>query len=612
MNINSINVSKHPISQIFDVDSKSIYEIPKYQREYVWGPGNLEALYDDLYNNDEGHFLGSIICINSTKDSLSELKFEVVDGQQRLTTICLFLSALFHVLGSFKENLNEDQEDAYKLIKKRLVLRKTKADIRLIPQIQKNNNADFKALLKELGIIDATLVTPKNAGNRRIYRAYYYFVERINSELEQFPDNDKKIECLINILDKVNTAILVVIEVSNHSDAYTLFEALNNRGIPLTAIDLIKNTLLSKLDAIPGTDIGDCFAKWEQMLNCVGDDYTVQERFFRQNYNAFRKEHNVKFGASNEHPYPLGTLATKSNILGIYEKLVAHDPENFLNKICENANVYSWILLNDTTGLNTKFIESMTDLQRVQGAPAYALLLFLLKDKDKLSIQDDTIVLVIQLLVKFFVRRNVTDTPPTRDLIRLFNSVIEGIEKENKKDNAIYLYIKERLENVTANDIEFENKLKDSMYLENSGMTRFILCMLAKQGMTRETERDLWKKNDKNQYIWTIEHIFPQGENIPDCWIDMIANVDKEKAKEYQQEYVHTFGNLTISGYNSNLGNKSFEYKKERKDDKGAYIGYRNGITLNDDVVRQSKWTTETIKNRTNSMVKNIMSMLSL
>ena len=105
MNINSINVNKYPISQLLDPDSKTIFEIPKYQREYVWGIGQLSQLYDDLMENDCGYFLGSIICIKSGSDSLNQ-KFEVVDGQQRLTTISLFLAALFDLLSKYKEQFD--------------------------------------------------------------------------------------------------------------------------------------------------------------------------------------------------------------------------------------------------------------------------------------------------------------------------------------------------------------------------------------------------------------------------------------------------------------------------------------------------------------------------
>ena len=119
MNINSINVNKYPISQMFDPDSRTVFEIPKYQREYVWGTREWAALYDDLFENGEGYFLGSIICINSTTNTLSP-KFEVVDGQQRLTTTSLFLAALYDILNAHSGkyigyrnglNLNADVAD---------------------------------------------------------------------------------------------------------------------------------------------------------------------------------------------------------------------------------------------------------------------------------------------------------------------------------------------------------------------------------------------------------------------------------------------------------------------------------------------------------------------
>ena len=96
MNINNINVNKYPVSQVFDPDSKVIFEIPKYQREYTWGSREWETLFDDLTENDDGYFLGSIICINSATDTINAPKFEVVDGQQRLTTLSLFLAALYN------------------------------------------------------------------------------------------------------------------------------------------------------------------------------------------------------------------------------------------------------------------------------------------------------------------------------------------------------------------------------------------------------------------------------------------------------------------------------------------------------------------------------------
>ncbi len=172
--------------------------------------------------------------------------------------------------------------------------------------------------------------------------------------------------------------------------------------------------------------------------------------------------------------------------------------------------------------------------------------------------------------------------------------------------------MRETLIEASASDELFEEKLRGPVYDDNVGATRFILCMIAKSGMTKENEQDLWRKTNSNQFVWSIEHIFPQGPNIPKVWGDMIADGDYEKAKEYQTLYVHTFGNLTITGYNSTLGNKGFAEKKERKDNNGNYIGYRNGLNLNEDVCDKNAWTVEMIQTRTDRLVNDIMNMFAL
>ena len=607
MNINNINVNKYPVSQVFDPDSKVVFEIPKYQREYTWGTREWESLYDDLIENDDGYFLGSIICINCATDSINAPKFEVVDGQQRLTTLSIFLSALYTTLNNNKELLDEEQQTDILQLKRKIVLKKTQSDIRVVPQIQNSNRDDYLGLLAQIGIIPNRQM-PNHAGLRRIIKAYKYLLKRINNTLEETND---KVTAMFRILEKVNTSILVIIEVSNHADAYTLFESLNNRGVPLTSVDLIKNLLLARLDSKGEENIDYYFTRWTEILNNLGEEYSEQERFFRQNYNAFRKSLNLPF-IKDDRQYPLGTIATRSTLLDIYEKLITKDPIGVLDELSENAAIYAGIVLNKTDGLTQAQRDSYQDLQRVQGAPSYLFLMYLVKNTVSLGIDSNDIVKICRLLVNFFIRRNLTDTPPTRDLNRIFMSYIEEIELNKYTGAKIYNNLRSALINISSSDKIFEEKLRGPVYDDNSSATRFILCMMAKRSMTLEIEKDLWKKTNSNQYVWSIEHIFPQGSNIPDVWVDMIADGDYEQAKEYQTLYVHTLGNLTITGYNSTLSNKAFFEKKNRKDTNGNYIGYRNGLNLNDDVCDKDKWTVNIIKARTDRMVKEIMSMFAL
>ena len=397
MNINSINVNKYPISQMFDPDSKTVFEVPKYQREYVWGTREWSALYDDLVENDEGYFLGSIICINTTTNSLNP-RFEVVDGQQRLTTTSLFLAALYVTLNSFKERLDEDQQSDLLQLRRKLVLKKTLQDLRVVPQVQGGNLDDYMGLMAKIGIIPQRTM-PNFAGLRRIVKGFNYFKKRIEADVEK---SENPIRTLFEILDKVNSAILVMIEVSNHADAYTLFESLNNRGTPLTSVDLIKNLLLAKLDATESGNIDYYFSRWREVLNNLGDDYSVQERFFRQNYNAFRSSLNEPF-RRDERLYPLGIIATRSTLLDIYEKLVTREPKEFLDEITENSTIYSKILLKETGNMSPELRDSLLDLQRVQGAPSYLLLMYLFKNSGSLGIDERIVVSITRLLINFFI-----------------------------------------------------------------------------------------------------------------------------------------------------------------------------------------------------------------
>ncbi|MCY1553356.1 hypothetical protein D9M68_898290 [compost metagenome] len=129
--------------------------------------------------------------------------------------------------------------------------------------------------------------------------------------------------------------------------------------------------------------------------------------------------------------------------------------------------------------------------------------------------------------------------------------------------------------------------------------------------MTRETQVDLWALKGK-QYVWTIEHIFPQGENIPDTWVQMIANGDAALAEQYRQPYAHCLGNLTISGYNSALGNKSFAEKQSRLDSQGRKVGYNNGLHLNQALANETSWTVDKLKARADLWVTEVMAKYPL
>ena len=611
-------VSQYPISEVFSNQNSAVYRIPKYQREYTWGMKDWDALFDDVIDNEEGYFLGSFICVSSSSIGTSEL--EIIDGQQRFTSVALLLTALYSKLAPFKErgDLDDDEATDFNNLRNAIANRKTTRNDgskittyspKLILQDQSLNREDFESILAENGIIDFCQ-KPNYRGVRRIEKAYKHFMRCINQYVEKCVDEDPNMletDILFELAQKFKAVVLVGIEVDSHKDAYMLFESLNHRGVPLSAVDLIKNILIAEADGRGRAD--ECYNQWKDALDNIGSDYAVQERFLRQYYNAFRDELNQPFlSEDTTKRYPLAYKATRTTLLDIYEKLIRHDYNKFMRDLMEESALYSTIVNNSEE--KKEYSEELADLERIQGAPSYLLLLYLLTEQETLALADSDISEIIDMLIIFFVRRNVTDIPATRNLDRIFMDTVSRIKPLRGKD--VSAAIKSILVEESASDEIFDAKLRGDMYEENDMATRFVLCGIESQHQTREIYSDFWSKNKSNVYVWTIEHIFPEGQNIPLEWVDMIAGGDKTLANKYREEYVHTLGNLTLTGYNQSLSNMSFERKKNRMDKSNTkYTGYRNGLYLNEDVVSENEWTIEKIKDRTDKLVNVIKDMYS-
>lgn len=602
-----INSVEDPtVANILSTDMLKIYDIPRYQREYTWNQRDWANLYDDITQNDAGYFLGSFIVVNGTVNSkMDTIHYEVIDGQQRLTTLSLFLAALYARIMEHKDSIDDDMMlDDIRPLRNRLILKSDKSMTRVIPQVQNHNLEDYRWILKEHIGLDAVMQKPKFLGLRKMSKAFNYFYDRLGEDV----GSRNGIECVRRLLDicrLVCSAVVVQITVDSHADAYTLFASLNNRGVPLSAVDLIKNMLLGKVAGVDDGQLDYYFERWQEVLHNLGDDYKTQERFFRQNYDAFRREVNKPFIGESGSQLPLGSVATRSNLLKIYEKRMEADDGalKVLDELTENSALYSKIIGLDQESPDSELSHQLLELSRAQGVASYLMLLFLFKKQNQLELKDETLALLVKLLVCFFVRRNLTDTPPTRDLERLFISICESVESEGLKGIAAAEYIKKRLVDVSASDASFRERLEGPIYDVNPDMTRYILTVIASPSVTKEM-KPLWERYASGNYVWTIEHIFPQGKNIPDEWVKMVADGDMSKATEVQEKQVHTLGNLTITGYNSKLSNMPFVTKRDRKDVYGANVGYRNGLNLNDELINTDTWTSEQIQERTDRLVR--------
>jgi uncharacterized protein with ParB-like and HNH nuclease domain len=594
------------ISELLNVDMPVVYTIPRYQRNFTWGKSEWEEFFYDINDNDKGYFLGSIICINQGSDPFKP-QLELVDGQQRMITLSLLYAAIYSKLNDQRELLNDDQKNQLYNLKLRLVLRKEPDKIRVIPQILNNIQIDYRAVLNSAGVLKSQGEASSNASNKYIFKAYRFFLNRIEDIASQ---SDNKIDSTLEYLEKVDSARLIMINAESHSNAYMLFESLNNRGVELSAVDLIKNKLLHTLkEPIPG-DYDNDLERWNNFIKYLGEDnrdFKVQERFFRQYYNAFRK---TLLSKEEMKKLEGSSIATRSNLIRIYENIIKTNPEDFLDKIIEAGPLYSIILGRIEDKEFTHLKQPLLDLKHIEGTPSYVLLLYLLKNKTQLGLIEKHFIDIVLFLVNFFVRRNLTDKPATNSLMPLFMKIIDGVN--DLSGDSLVKKIKHELISESSNDGEFQGYLQGPIYSESSSIDRFILCAIEeKSWLENEPIYDLWKKMN-GKYFWTIEHIFPQGKKIPRSWIDMIANGDETKARDIQAQHVDRLGNLTLTGYNSDLSNMSFKKKRDRKNKDGKFIGYMNQLHLNDDIKKLDKWTVEGIENRTTQLVERALELFAL
>lgn len=581
------SVNKYKISEILSEINKVQYYVPKYQREYTWGRDNWENLFNDIYENEAGHFIGSIICVNKGVNALDTTPLEVIDGQQRLTTLSLLYAAIFARL-SKEEKTDEEFITEKTNLKYRLIQKSDNQESIVILSSQNSNNDDYRAVLNEIGLIKDHKA-PLFLGNRRLYKCFQYYKEKINI---------LSYDQVLDFLNKANQILLVKIEVNSHSDAFILFESLNNRGVPLSAIDLIKNNVLSVLEKKQLMKIDEAYTLWLELAYNLGNDYSYQERFLRQYYNAFRYDDRTRVQGQ--------TKATRSNIIKIFEELIDRDVIYIFDQLREKSVVYKNFIDTDSAPYNQEIRELLKDLKNIGAAPSYTFLLFLFSNMT----DQECIARILNFLTKYFVRRNLTDYPATRDLDQIFVTLIDEVRKDNIITSDEIIEYLTKPDHFAQSDV-FKEKLSGDIYTENVDMARFLLSSVESFHQTREHYTDLWLKDDK-KYIWTIEHIFPEGDNIPKSWVAMIADDNYDEAKKIQSNYVHKIGNLTLTGFNPNLSNRPFEQKRDMEDINNNYIGYKNGMYLNEQLSTKESWTKEDIADRGEKLIQEVWNLFKL
>lgn len=630
-----MNANSMPFSKIVSGDQSSHdhYHVPKYQREYTWGKSNWDLLLQDIDENDPGYFMGSLICVNDSEPQSpgDEVIFQVVDGQQRLTTLSLLMIAIYERLTELqKSHTFEDAEDRDNFqntlagIRNRLVKKKKQGEfrkgelggwpeqskmcfLRVQPSSQNHNLDDYRFILGELGLLKS-IERPSRLGNRSMRKAQRFFLDKIPEDIAG----------LLALVSKINELNFVYISVPSQADAFTLFETLNNRGVPLSAIDIIKNKMLAEMEKQHKVNIDESYERWQEIILAVPDT-TDQERFLRHFYNAFRWDPSVRVDGIPR--------AIKSKIIAIYEKLIRKNAQPVFDRLCEMATLYGKLIAPEDSNFPKELRHQLTDLAHINASPAYQVLLYLFTQPKAAFAEPDFLSNAVDLLQRFYVRRNVTDFPGTRDLDQGHMDLVQACQGRTTKGKALtFDFFRDNLliRGGFASREIFKKALRGGMYSSNVLMTRYLLVKLDETHHNREYAPDLWLRNEGDKYVWTVEHVLPQTEKIPDGWVHMIAGGDAKEAARVHEEHVDRLGNLTLSGYNSKLATATFSKKQALAENRkflghSINIGYRNGLALNTlpfkvggkslTLASAPKWTAQMIEARTNCMVDLLLGM---
>lgn len=520
------------------------YRVPLFQRTYSWNQNQWEKLWDDILeiymlDKPRNHFIGAVVTLPIHDAPERAAKFILIDGQQRLTTLLLLLAVIMKKaeqmgLKSLVEQISEEC-----LINKHATAEEER--IKVLPT--KRDRLPFRTSI--------TMQTPDAA--TQIGAAWCFFEKAIeDGDLLGKPIDLPKLK--VRVTDYLD---LVSITLDPDDSPHRIFESLNNTGMKLGPSDLIRNYLFMCIpDEHRQQDTYD--SAWFPMQEGLGDH--LDDFFWR---------YLMKDGAL------IRWEETYSQMQAVVEgdrKLENSQIPDFLCELGVYSSYYRRLIWPDKYEENAALREHLSHLNSWEVEVAYPFLLNVFDTLAHGRITEEEVGHILSMIESFVVRRGVCGIPTNR-LRYIFANMSPNIEAANHVESSReYL-----LRNEWPTDAEFRDKFQTfRLYSGRLARTRLVLGALERSFGHKETV-------DLNETI-TIEHIMPQTLN--EQWRTMLG----ERALEIHAQWLHTVGNLTLSGYNPDMGNQPFEEKKKVLRD--------SHIELNRDIVACEVWDESTIEVR--------------
>ncbi len=481
-----------------------IFNIPKYQRTYAWKDENLEYFLEDLLNQrgEKSYFLGTLL-FHQKKNRGEYEVIDVVDGQQRLTTIMIFMKIIIQKL----KNKESDK------ITKKTYVRYIYDGESYKLELENEDNS----FLHNSIFCDSEASSTETPSQKRLLDAKIFFEKKLTA-LEI-----KTLERILEIL--INSDVILYI-VDKISDATQIFELLNDRGRKLTSLESVKSFLVYRLGCLNLKDDG------EQAINTIQDNFSSIYRLIEKhnlNESDLLRYHTIAFEKSKTDDYNTPAKFIKTKINYLFDKkndqYIKDEIINYVDRLKRSFDIFNDIKNNQ---LSCKKMDDLRMIGRVN--PFYPLMMNIYND-DKENLNDFIID-----LVKF-----------------TFRATLIGLRNDNE---GFYTYIRKNedftgLFQLVVNDNWWNINKRVAEVLEyrnfyewvNKNMVRYILFsyenFLRKKKGYPQLTIDNYFSNDKREKL-SIEHITAQKTK------------SLKFDDDFKENYLHSLGNLVIDTVSSN------------------------------------------------------------
>ena len=533
------------------LEGKKQFRIPIYQRTYSWTRKQCLQLWNDIMRAGEddtvaGHFVGSIVYIQQGLYQGSGVpELLVIDGQQRLTTLTLLLTALADSAASSQDGAPPFSSEE---IKEVYLLNKHAKDDQHHKLLLTQSDRDTL-----LGLVKGAEL-PLSA-SPRIVDNYRFFQEQIHAD---GVDPGR-------VYRGIGKLIIVDISLDrNHDNPQLIFESLNSTGLDLSQADLIRNYVLMGLEPDEQEEIYNDY--WFRMEQSFGfENYADHfDRFMRNYLTTKSRSRSIP---KIDHVYE----AFKGYLHNAQDRSV----EDIVAEVYKYSKYFVRLAFSREEDPDLR--QAFRDINVLRVDVAYPLLLELYDDYAEWRLSKDDFVAILRLVESYVFRRMICGIP-TNTLNTTFATFSREIDKDNYLESVKAAFLLKDSYRRFPKDAEFwyQFTVKD---VYNFRVRNHLLDKLENQ--------DRKERVDVGSY--TIEHIMPQNEDLSADWRQDLG----EEWQRIHAEYLHTIGNLTLTGYNSELSDRPF---KEKRDMKGGFKD--SPIRLNHHLANLDHWNEEQINQR--------------